>query len=309
MREGTVMDIIAEIERLKADRRAVILAHNYQSPEVQDIADYTGDSLGLSVEASKTDAELIVFCGVWFMAETAKIISPEKTVVIPHAGAGCPMADMIDAPSLRKIKAAHPGAKAMCYVNSSAEVKAECDVCCTSSNAMSVALGAFRPDEEVIFVPDRNLAAYVSRETGRKFIVHPGFCPTHDRIQAEHVRQARAAHPGAEILVHPECRLDVIEAADKALSTGQMSSYAAASTRTEFVIGTEEGMLYRLRRDNPGKTFHPLLSGAMICPNMKKTTLRGVYESLRDLKFIVEVEKDVADRARAAIMKMLEYRG
>jgi len=303
------MDVIAEIKRLKAERNAVILAHNYQVPEVQDVADYVGDSLGLSIEASRTDASVIVFCGVWFMAETAKIISPGKTVLIPDAAAGCPMADMLDAPTLRRIKAEHPKAKAMCYVNSSAEVKAECHVCCTSSNAMAVARGAFSPDEEVIFVPDRNLAAFVARETGRKFIVHQGFCPTHDRIQAEHVHRARKEHPGAEILVHPECRLDVIEAADKALSTGQMASYAASSPLKEFVIGTEEGMLYRLRADNPGKTFHPLLPGAMICPNMKKTTLAKVHACLRDGKTIVEVDKAIADNARAAIERMLQYKG
>jgi len=303
------MDIIEEIARLQAERGAVILAHNYQLGEVQDIADYTGDSLGLSVEASQTDARVIVFCGVWFMAETAKILCPDKVVLIPDAGAGCPMADMIDVPTLRELKRLHPRAKAMCYVNSSAAVKAECDICCTSSNATRIAKQAFSPDEEVIFVPDRNLAAFAAREAGRAFIVHDGFCPTHDRIQPEHVRRARLEHPDAEILVHPECRLEVIDQADLALSTGQMSSHVAASTRREFVIGTEEGMLHRLAKDNPGKVFYPLLRGAMICPNMKKTTLRKVYESLRDMRFQVEVEKAIADRARAAITAMLSYKG
>jgi quinolinate synthase len=303
------MDIIEEIARLKAERGAVILAHNYQLGEVQDIADYTGDSLGLSVEASRTDARVIVFCGVWFMAETAKILCPDKIVLIPDAGAGCPMADMIDVPTLRELKRLHPRAKAMCYVNSSAAVKAECDICCTSSNAARIAKQAFSPDEEVIFVPDRNLAAFAAREAGRGFIVHDGFCPTHDRIQPEHVRRARLEHPDAEILVHPECRLEVIDQADLALSTGQMSSHVAASTRREFVIGTEEGMLHRLAKDNPGKVFYPLLQGAMICPNMKKTTLRKIYEGLRDMRHQVEVEKAIADRARAAITAMLSYKG
>lgn len=300
------MDIVEEIRRLKAERKAVILAHNYQLPEVQDIADYNGDSLGLSIEASRTEAEVIVFCGVSFMAETAKIINPGKTVLVPDAGAGCPMADMLPVKKLLEIKAAHPGAKVMCYVNSSAAVKAESDLCCTSSNAVKLARTAFKPEEEVIFVPDRNLAAYTARETGRSFIVHQGFCPTHDRIQAAHVAAAKAAHPGAQVIVHPECRLDVIEAADKALSTGQMWEYVRESPDKEFIIGTEEGMIYRLQKDNPGKCFHALLPGVMICPNMKKTTLAKVYSALRDMAPAVEVDPDIASRARRSIQAMLD---
>jgi quinolinate synthase len=306
--EASPMDIVAEIERLKKERKAVILAHNYQLAEVQDVADFNGDSLGLSVEASKTSAELIVFCGVWFMAETAKIISPKKTVIIPDPRAGCPMADMLDAPTLRALKAAHPGAAAMCYVNSSAEVKAECDICCTSSNALTIARDAFEPGREVIFVPDQNLAKYVSRVTGRKFIIHSGFCPTHHKIQAEHVKKARTEHPLAEVIVHPECTLAVIDEADRALSTGQMADYVKKSPGKEFIIGTEEGMIYRLSSDNPGKTFHALLPGAMVCPNMKKITLNKVYEALRDMKEVVEVDAAVAERARLAISRMLEFK-
>lgn len=301
------MDVISEIKRLKKERNAVILAHNYQLPEVQDVADYNGDSLGLSIEAGRTDADLIVFCGVSFMAETAKIISPRKTVLLPDPDAGCPMADMLGAEQLRELKARHPGAKVMCYVNSSVEVKAESDICCTSSNALDLARRAFRPEEEVIFVPDRNLAAYVARETGREFIVHPGFCPTHNRIQAAHVEAARRLYPRSEVIVHPECSLAVIDQADRALSTGQMSSYVAASGKTEFIIGTEEGMLYRLAKDNPGKVFHPLLPGGMICPNMKKTSLAKVYEALLENRFMVEVDANVAAKAKIAIDRMLEF--
>ncbi len=301
------MDIVSEIKRLKRERNAVILAHNYQLPEVQDIADYNGDSLGLSIEAGKTKADVIVFCGVWFMAETAKIISPEKTVLIPDPGAGCPMADMLNLTQLKALKEAHPAAKLMCYVNSSVEVKAECDLCCTSANAVDLALKAFLPQEEVIFVPDKNLAAYAAREAGRPFIIHPGFCPTHNRIQAAHVQAARDLHPKAEVLVHPECTLEVIDAADKALSTGQMASYVSRSASKEFIIGTEEGMVYRLQKDNPGKAFYPLLPGMMICPNMKKITLNKVYEALRDMRFEVKVDEEIASRARKAISRMLEF--
>jgi quinolinate synthase len=301
------MDIKAEILRLKKERNAVILAHNYQLPEVQEVADYNGDSLGLSIEAGRTDSEVIVFCGVWFMAETAKIISPQKKVIIPDPGAGCPMADMLNVEQLRALKAKHPNARVMCYVNSSAEVKAECDLCCTSANAVDLSLKAYRADEEVIFVPDKNLAAYVARETNRSFIIHPGFCPTHNRIQAAHVDAARALHPGAEVLVHPECTLEVIDRADKALSTGQMTSYVSRSPTREFIIGTEEGMVYRLQQDNPDKVFHPLLPGSMVCPNMKKITLNKVYEALRDMKYEVTVETGTAEKAKKAIFRMLEF--
>jgi quinolinate synthase len=201
--------LVEKIERLKEQRRAVILAHNYQLPEVQDCADFVGDSLGLSIEASKTDAEVIVFCGVHFMAETAKILSPGKTVLLPDKNAGCPMADMITAEQLRALKAEHPGAKVLCYVNTSAEVKAECDLCCTSANAVRMVGEVLKDAEEIIFVPDRYLAAFVAGKTGREFIIWPGFCPTHARILPEHIEAARALHPGAVVMVHPECRPEV----------------------------------------------------------------------------------------------------
>jgi quinolinate synthase len=300
------MDIIEEIKRLKRERNAVILAHNYQRPEIQDIADYNGDSLGLSIEAGKTKADTIIFCGVWFMAETAKIISPDKRVIIPDASAGCPMADMLSAEQLRALKAQHPGAKVVCYVNSSLAVKAESDLCCTSANAVDIVRRAFKPDEEVIFVPDKNLAAYTARELGRKFIIHQGYCPTHNKIQPGNIAAARELHPNAKVLVHPECTLEVIDAADVALSTGQMSTYVKASDCREFIVGTEEGMVYRLSKDNPDKLFYPLLPGAMICPNMKKTTLEKLYLALRDGETEVQVNPEEAQRAAKAIQSMLE---
>jgi quinolinate synthase len=300
------MDIVKEIQKLKAERNAVILAHNYQLPEIQEIADYNGDSLGLSIEASKTKADVIVFCGVSFMAETAKIISPQKTVLIPDPDAGCPMADMITAKQLRELKAKHPNASVMCYVNSSAEVKAECDLCCTSANAATIVDKAFPKSQEVIFVPDKHLANYTAKQLGRQFIIHPGYCPTHNRILPDHVKAAHKKHPNAEVLVHPECSLAVIAEADKVLSTGGMSSYVPRAKATEFVIGTEEGMVYRLQKDNPTKKFYPLLPGVMICPNMKKTTLEKVYLSLKEMKHRVEVPAEIAHKARAAIMRMLE---
>lgn len=300
------MHIVEKLQKLKKERNAVILVHNYQLPEIQDIADYSGDSLGLSIEASRTDADVIVFCGVYFMAETAKIISPDKTVLIPEPSAGCPMADMITVAQLKELKARHSGARVMCYVNSTAEVKAECDICCTSGNALELSRRAFAPDEEVIFVPDQHLANYTARELSRKFIIHKGYCPTHARILPEHVLAKRKEYPEAQVLVHPECSLAVIDQADKALSTGGMSSYVKKSPIREFIIGTENGMVYRLQKDNPDKKFYPL-SDLMICPNMKKTTLDKVIHVLEAMENQVIVDKDIADKARGAIDAMLKY--
>lgn len=240
------------------------------------------------------------------MAETAKIISPDKMVLLPEPSAGCPMADMITAETLKQLKSRHPGAKAMCYVNSTTEVKAECTICCTSSNAIAITRKAFLPEEEVIFVPDRHLANYTARELNRTFITHKGFCPTHARILPEHIQNARIEHPCAEVLVHPECSLAVIDQADKALSTGGMSRYVKDSSTKEFIIGTEIGMVYRLSKDNPDKTFYPL-SQLIICPNMKKTTLDKVVHVLETLNNQVIIEETIADRAYEAIRKMLAY--
>ncbi|MBN2483271.1 MAG: quinolinate synthase NadA [Candidatus Omnitrophica bacterium] len=300
------MDAIEKIQKLKQKLNAVILAHNYQLPQIQDIADYRGDSLGLSIEAAKTKADVIVFCGVYFMAETAKILSPQKTVLIPDRQAGCPMADMITADQLRTLKKEHPSAKALCYVNSSAEVKAECDVCCTSGNALEVVAGAFREDEEIIFVPDQYLARYTASQIDRNFVFWKGYCPTHARILPQHLRGKRAEHPGALVLVHPECTPHVTALADAVLSTGGMSKYVKQSDCKEFIIGTEEGMVYRLSQDNPDKKFYAI-SDIAVCPNMKKITLDKVLYSLENIYEEITLPEDIIARAQKSIQKMVSY--
>ena len=301
------MQLIEKINKLKKEKNAVILAHNYQIDEVQDIADYVGDSLGLSIQASKTAADVIVFCGVYFMAETAKLLSPDKTVLLPDKKAGCPMADMITADQLRALKALHPGAKVLCYVNTTAEVKAECDLACTSSNALTLVREAFSEDEEIIFVPDKYLANHVSTQLGRVFITWKGFCPTHARILPEAIEEQIRLHPGAEVMVHPECRPGVIALADQVLSTGGMCAYARESAGEEFIVGTEVGILHRLRLKNPGKKFYPA-SELAVCPNMKRTTLEKVLWSLEGMTHEVTVPEEVMVRARGSIEKMLSYR-
>ena len=298
------MELIEKIAKLKKERKAVILAHNYQIPEVQDIADFVGDSLELSIKASQTDAEVIVFCGVHFMAETAKILSPQKTVLLPAREAGCPMADMITAEQLRALKAEHPGAKVLCYVNTSAEVKAECDLCCTSANAVRMVGEVLKDAQEIIFVPDLYLAAFVAAKTGREFITWPGFCPTHARILPEHIEAARARHPGAVVMVHPECRLEVAAIADIVISTGGMSRYARETPAREIIVGTEPGIIHRLKKENPDKIFHPI-SDTVICPNMKKTTLEKILWSLEDMTHRIEVPDQIAACARRSIETML----
>ena len=298
------MDIVKEIQRLKKERNAVILVHNYQRPEVQDVADYLGDSLGLSIEASKTKADAIVFCGVYFMAETAKIISPDKTVLIPDKDSGCPMADMVTAQELRELKAKHPKAKVMCYVNTSADVKAECDICCTSANSVKVTQTAFKKDEEVIFVPDKYLADYTSRQCDREFIVWPGYCPTHAKILAEDIEQGRKHHPQALVLSHPECSRAVVEASDAVLSTEGLCSFVKQSKAKEFIVGTELDIIYRLKKENPGKEFYPV-SELAICPNMKKITLEKVLDSLKNNRHEVVLSPDISMRARKCIQAML----
>ncbi|MDA8125398.1 MAG: quinolinate synthase NadA [Deltaproteobacteria bacterium] len=298
------MGLIEKIEHLKKERKAVILAHNYQLPEVQDCADYVGDSLGLSIEAAKTDAEVIVFCGVHFMAETAKILSPNKTVLLPAPDAGCPMADMITAEALRKLKAEHPGAKVVCYVNTSADVKAECDICCTSANAVEVVERGLKDAREIIFVPDQYLAAFVAGKTGRTFITWPGFCPTHARILPEHITAARALHPGCAVIVHPECRPEVTALADITVSTGGMSRFAHETKAKEIVVGTEPGIIHRLKKENPDKIFYPLTED-LVCPNMKKTTLEKVLWSLEAMQPAIEVAEEIAVPARRSIEAML----
>jgi len=297
------MGIVDEILELKSAKNAVVLAHNYCCGEVQDVADYTGDSLELARKATEVTADVIVFCGVYFMAETAKILNPSKTVLIPDPTAGCPMADMVTAAQVRELKARHPGAKAVCYVNSTAEVKAECDMCVTSGNAEKV-MATFAPDEKILFLPDQHLGGHVAGLLGRSYELWPGYCPTHALLTPEAIVEARAAHPGALVLVHPECPKAVREAADQALSTGGMSRFARESAATEFLVGTETGILHRLRKENPDKRFHPV-TDRLVCPNMKKVSLENLRDSLRDLKHEVTVPADVAARARKAIEAML----
>lgn len=289
---------------LKKKRNAVILVHNYQPPEVQDIADFLGDSLDLSRKAAETKADVIVFCGVHFMAETAAILSPGKTVLLPDPSSGCPMADMIDAEKLRALKKQHPGAVVVAYVNTSAEVKAESDVCCTSANAVRVVKAL--KDKEIIFVPDRNLGSYVSSQTGKQMVLYSGFCPTHHKILPEHIEAMRKKYPGAEVLVHPECRPETVALADKALSTSGMVQYVKTSPAAEFIIGTEAGMVYPLRKQNPGKKFHPACEAA-VCPNMKKNSLDKVMRCLEEMKPVVKVEEAVRAKALRALDRMLEY--
>ena len=296
-------DIAEEIARLKDQRHAVILAHNYTRAEVQDAADFTGDSLELARRAVGIEADVIVFCGVWFMAETAKILNPSKIVLSPDPTAGCPMADMITGAQLRELKARNPGAKAVCYVNSTAEVKAECDICVTSGNAEKV-MARFAPDERILFVPDQHLGGHIAGLLGRTYTLWPGYCPTHAAITADAIRNARNAHPDATVMVHPECAKDVREVADHCLSTGGMCRLARESDARSFVVGTEVGILHRLRTENPGKAFYAV-SDRTVCPNMKKTTLENIAAALREMKTEVTVPSDIATRAKQAIDAML----
>ncbi len=296
-------ELIKKIKELKKKRNAIILAHNYQLPEVQDLADFRGDSLELSRIAAKTDAEVIVFCGVYFMAETASILSPDKKVIMPDISAGCPMANMMNAEDLRKLKAAHPQAVAVGYVNTSAEVKAELDYCCTSTNAAAV-VNALKDKKEVIFVPDKYLADYVSKKTGRKLISWHGFCPTHVKILPEDLKKEKKFHPKAKVMVHPECLSSVVALADVVLSTSQMGKYAKENPAKEFIVGTESGLVYRLKQDNPGKEFYPASERA-VCPNMKRTTQEKVLWALEELKDEVRVSDEIREKARLAIERML----
>lgn len=302
------MDRLAEkIEQLKHGRNAIILAHNYQLPEVQDIADYVGDSLGLSRTAAASDAEVIVFCGVWFMAETASILCPDKMILIPEPKAGCPMVDMAPVDEVRKLKQRYPGAVVVSYVNSSAAVKAESDFCCTSANAVAV-VESIDPSRRIIFVPDRYLGSYVADVTGRDLVLYEGYCPTHARILAEDIDRLKAEHPDAEVMVHPECPPDVVERGDRALSTGGMLARAQESKAREFIVCTELGLVYRLRREHPDKTFYPV-SEAAVCPNMKMIDREKILRSLEDMVCAVRVPADVARRARRAVERMVETLG
>ena len=295
-------EIKDKIQQLKKKRNAVILAHNYQRPEVQDIGDFVGDSLELSRNAAKTDADVIVFCGVRFMAETASILSSNKVVLLPDAGAGCPMADMITEEDLVKKKKEVRDAHVVCYVNSSAAVKAESEICCTSANAVEVVRTV--GDGEIIFVPDQYLGHYVSEKLKRPMILWPGFCPTHVRIQPEDILKQKKKYPEAIVLVHPECRPEVTAVADEVLSTGGMLRFARQTEAKVLIIGSEIGILHRMRKENPGKIFIPASEKA-ICPNMKKITLEKIMWALEDMKPEVKVPEDIRIRAKSAVDKML----
>jgi quinolinate synthase len=293
-----------KILELKKKRKAVILAHNYQRPEVQDLADYVGDSLGLALAASQMKAWVIVFCGVHFMAETAAIVCPEKKVIMPDVGAGCPMADMITADKLKKLKVEHFGDPVVCYVNTSAEIKAESDICCTSANSVKVVRSL--PRSEIVFIPDKYLGTYTqSQVPDKKLILFEGYCPTHAYIFPEHIKAAKALHPQALVLVHPECRPEVTALADAVLSTGGMLRYVKEAPAEEFIIATETGLLHTLRKHNPEKSFYPASEQA-VCPNMKLTTPEKILWSLEDLATVVDVPEEIAGRARRAIERMLK---
>ncbi len=304
-KELYLMDqIIDKIQKLKKQKNAVILAHNYQPAEIQDIADFSGDSLGLSVEASKTEADVIVFCGVKFMAETAKILSPEKTVLLPEEHAGCPMADMINADQVRELKKEHPNNIVVCYVNSTAEVKAESDYCCTSSNAVAV-VNALPDDKKILFVPDQHLGNYVKQMTNKEVILWPGYCPTHVIMSTDEIKRAKELYPDALVLAHPECSEPVKELADELLSTGQMLSYAQKSEKDTFVIATEIGIIHALKIKNPDKTFIEASERA-ICPNMKKISMDKLLHSLEDMKYPIEVPNEISKKAKKALDRMIE---
>ena len=304
--QATVQELSNVIKRLKKERDAVILAHVYQRPEVQDVADFVGDSLGLSQQAAATSAKVIIFCGVHFMAESASLLSPEKIVVLPEEQAGCPMADMVDAVQLERKKQEMPGAVVVCYVNTSAEVKAECDIACTSANAVKV-VESLPPEQPVLFVPDKNLGRFITSKTGREMTVWEGYCNTHDRLTVEDIQKAKVEHPQALVLIHPECRPEVVELADKVASTTGMINFARESSAREFIVGTESGILHQLHKGSPDKQFY-MASLKLVCPNMKKTTLESVHRALVTLQPRVQVPEEIREKAARCLERMLSVK-
>lgn len=297
-------ELTRKILELKEEKNAVIVAHSYQVDDVQEIADMVGDSFALSKYCTSTKADVIVFCGVHFMAESAKILSPEKTVLLPELDAGCPMADMVTAEGLREMKAKYPGAVVVCYINSSAEVKAECDVCCTSSNAVNVIRSI--KEKDIIFLPDKNLGSYVADMVPEKnIILWQGFCPTHHKVKVDDVIKIKELHPDALLLIHPECQPDVVKLADYVGSTKQIIDYANQSDKEKFIIGTEVGVLHRLKKDNPNKVFY-LMSQGLTCPNMKKTRLESVYNALNEMKYNIELDEEIRLKAKKCLDRMLQ---
>jgi len=295
--------IIARITDLRKKNNAIILAHNYQLPEVQDISDLLGDSLDLSMKVQKTNADNIIFCGVDFMAESAKILNPEKNVIIPDIDARCPMANMVNLKDLEKLRDKNPDAKVVTYINTTSDVKAISDICCTSSNGVKVVKSL--KAKKVIFVPDKNLGSYIQRFVPEKnMILWPGMCATHHRIRKQDIFKLKKDHPESEILVHPECRSEIIDIADHVLSTNGMVNYAIKSDAKEFIIGTEKELCYRLKNENPNKIFYPIKSA--ICPNMKKITLEKVLNSLETLEPKIHLSEDIMEKALNPLQKMME---
>jgi len=296
--------LLEKIKELKEERKAVILAHNYQPGEIQDVADFCGDSLGLSIKAAETDAEVIVFCGVQFMAETAAILSPEKTVLLPDKFAGCPLADMITAKQLARLKQEHRDALVVCYVNSSAQVKAESDYCCTSANGVEI-VNSLPTDRPIIFVPDQHLGRFVADKTGRDLVLWPGYCATHVAISEQDIENAKAKHPDAIVMAHPECTEPVKEVSDQILSTGQMLKFAKKSSAKRFIVATEVGMIHPLKKQNPKGEFIAA-SERGVCPNMKRITLEKVLWSLEDMQYKVTVPQEIRIKAKKALDRMVQ---
>lgn len=291
---------------LKKERNAIILAHYYQRDEIQEVADFRGDSFLLAQKAAETDADVIVFCGVHFMGESAKILAPNKTVIIPDERAGCPMADMVHIDGLRELKAKHPNAKVVTYINSSAEIKAETDICCTSANAVKVIQSM--DSDEIIWVPDKNLGDYVSKFTDKKMIIWEGYCNTHDMLTVKDVEEMRAKYPKAEFVVHPECRPEVVKIADFVGSTTGIIKHCRESDCQEFIVGTEDGTGYQLRLDSPNKTFH-FATKYLVCPNMKVNNLKKLVKSLETMHPQIYVPPQIADKARLSLERMLNVVG
>jgi quinolinate synthase len=304
LEDKKTLSLLSGIKELKAQRNAVILAHNYQMGEVQDIADFVGDSLELTQQAAKTEAEVIVFCGVHFMAETAAILCPDKTVLLPDLQAGCPMADMIDVQGLRRMKSQYPEATVVCYINSSAAVKAESDICCTSGNALKM-VERIPPDQEIIFIPDQYLGGYISAKSRRSMHLWPGYCPTHLKIIPRDILSMKEKHPEARVIVHPECHPEVTALADVALGTGGMRRYVKENDAREFIVGTEVGILHGLRKSNPGKQFYPA-SEMAACPNMKRINLEKILWAMEEMTNQITVPEETSTKARKAIQRMLE---
>ncbi|TLS48638.1 quinolinate synthase NadA [Paenibacillus antri] len=293
------------LAQLKKERNAIILAHYYQRDEIQEVADFRGDSFLLAQKAAETDADTIVFCGVHFMGESAKILAPNKTVIIPDERAGCPMADMVNVEGLRELKRKHPNAKVVTYINSSAEIKAETDIVCTSANAVKVIQSV--DSDEIIWVPDKNLGDYVSKFTDKKMIIWEGYCNTHDMLTVKDVVEMRQQYPNALFVVHPECRPEVVKLADFVGSTTAIIDYCKKSDHQEFIVGTEDGTGYQLRKDSPNKTFH-FASKYLVCPNMKVNNLKKLVRCLETMQPEIHVPEDVAERARLSLERMLQVK-